>query len=150
MMTASTQAIVTAFEDLGLTPEQIVDASEGDYTISAVKSVLMQFSSKYRQACKAESPDETNFNFTDAERKEAKAAIVRLMRTSDDDHIVAKMATHIDNEQNRNFAARGMLGAGQINIKQIQLIINQGQEALKLTEMKRAKVADKEVKEIAA
>lgn len=49
-MTAANQHIVTAYEELGLTPEEIAEAD--GFEVLAVKAILNQCSLKYRQATK--------------------------------------------------------------------------------------------------
>jgi len=58
-MTAGSQQIITAYEELGMSAEQIAD--DQDLDIAAVKAVLMQFSRDFRVAA-GQSPKEIGFN----------------------------------------------------------------------------------------
>ena len=89
MLTGANQAIIEMYETLGMSPDQIAEAE--DYDIVAVKSVLMQFSAKYRTDIRIEP----ELGFSVDEQLEAKNAMVRLMRTSEDEQLVARLAMRI-------------------------------------------------------
>lgn len=58
-MTAGNQQIVTAYEELRMSPEEI--AEDQDIDLFAVKAILMQFSSVFRRDA-GEKPKEIGFN----------------------------------------------------------------------------------------
>lgn len=91
-MSGSDQQIVTAYEELGLTPEQI--AADG-YDIVAVKACLMQNSVLFREAMKVNSEE----GFSTSEEQEARGVIANLMRDSDDDFIKLRAAKYIRDDK---------------------------------------------------
>lgn len=139
-MTGSTQQIVTAYEVNGLEPEQIVIAFDGEYDILAIKSVLMQFSGKYRSVTKPElQADGTKkeVGFTDEDETFALSTIRRLAEYAEDEHIQAKMAMYIREDKRGRRDAVKQVGQGASgNIFLLQQFISKGNEALKFTEKK--------------
>lgn len=73
------QQIKTAYEVSNLTPEQIIESLGGGLEIAAVKAVLMQHSNKYRIACKNEPEDESIYNFSNEQLKDANVIIHETM-----------------------------------------------------------------------
>jgi len=112
MPLATDNSIVVAFEDLGMTPEQI--AEDQELELSAVKASLMQFSIKYRNILMGISTNgipKDDLDFRDQELKEANEVILDLMRWSDDDRIRAKLAMYIrDDKKGRLDARTALLG----------------------------------------
>jgi len=104
-MTGANQQIVTAFEDLGLTPEEIAHEQELDLT--CVKATLMQFSSTYRRSCKVVE----EHNFTDEEHVMARQVIANIARYSDDESLQLRAAVYIrDDKTGRLDAVKQMAG----------------------------------------
>lgn len=105
-----------AFEDLGMTPEEIAQDREMD--IVAVKAGLMQCSAKYRKACGAESDSEDNLNFDNEQLEQANKVIYDIMLSSEDDHLRFKAATYLrDDKKGRKDVAK-QLGGHTFNILQ--------------------------------
>lgn len=104
-MTASNQVIVTAYEDLGMTPEQI--AEQESFDLTSVKSILMQCSTLYRKAMKKDA----SLDFTDEEAQEAKSILVSIMRYSEDEYLKARIASRlIDDKKGRLDVGKQMTG----------------------------------------
>ena len=72
-MTSVHQTIKTGYEINGMSPEEIAEDQKLD--IAAVKSALMQSSSKYRKACGMEPEDVDDLNFTDDELRRVNQVI---------------------------------------------------------------------------
>lgn len=92
-MTAASQQIVTAFEDVGLTPEAI--AAEYEYEVSVVKATLAQYSSKYRSA----ATKDDDLGFKDDEAKEMQDIILQIARYSEDDNLRFKAARYVRDDK---------------------------------------------------
>lgn len=92
-MFSSSEQIVTAFEVNKMTPEEI--AADFDCEVAAVKSILMQSSSFYRQACKTDD----NLTFTDDEERMARQAIANIVRYTDDEHLRLRAAIYIRDDK---------------------------------------------------
>lgn len=92
-MSGSDQQIVTAYEDLGLNPEQI--AEDGSYDIVAIKACLMQNSVLFREAMKQNKEE----GFSNGEEQEARQVIAQLMRDSEDDFIKLRAAKYIRDDK---------------------------------------------------
>lgn len=72
-MTSEHTAIKAGYEINGMTPSEI--AEDRGLDLIAVKSALMQCSSKYRKDCGAEPADEDDLNFTNDELREVNKII---------------------------------------------------------------------------
>jgi|SRR5215471_2649513 hypothetical protein len=104
----------TAYEDLGMTPEQIAEDQELD--LVAVKSGLMQCSSKYRKDCGQEDVEEDRLNFSNEQLEDANKVIHDIMMSSEDDGIRLKAAMYLrDDKKGRREVVRAMAGQ-QFNI----------------------------------
>lgn len=123
MLTGANQQIITAYETEGMSVSDIASALEFD--VVAVKATLMQFSSKYRE----DSKSEPALDFTIDEQLEARNAMVRLMRQSEDEYLVARLACKIrDDGKGRLDIGSNMRGLN-INVVLINERIKQAQEA---------------------
>ncbi len=113
MLTAQNTNIVTAYETLGLTIEEI--ATEFDLEPVAVKATLMQFCPKYRIDLKdKESGDNDKLDFADTELKAANEAIVHLMRHSEDENLIFRAAKYVrDDKKGRLDMIKGI---GKLNV----------------------------------
>lgn len=109
-MTAANQQIVTAFEELQMTPEEI--AAEQDLELAAVKAILMQCSSQYRRAC---AKDE-DLSFSDAEEKVARDTILSLAQFSDDENIRLRAAMYIRNDKKGRLDVVKQMAGLNINV----------------------------------
>lgn len=98
-MTNADTSIVTAFEELGMSPEEIAEDQQLD--LSAVKASLMQFSIKYKNILMGinGAEDKASYDFKEAELKEANNVILDLMRWSEDDRIRAKLAMYVRDDK---------------------------------------------------
>jgi hypothetical protein len=138
-MSGASQQIVSAFEDLGLSPEDIAESQ--DLEVSAVKSILMQFSSVFRKAAKKEE----SLDFTVDEAQEAKAAIISVMRYTDDDNLKLRAARYLlDDKKGRLDNIQAHAG---LNINVIQ-INDQMRRAIQARERARGIKAVEETKQL--
>ena len=139
-MTAANTQIVTAFEDLGMTPEEI--AAQEDLDVAVIKSTLAQFSSLYRKACKKDD----SLNFTDDELARANGVISNLMQYAEDEKVQLRAAIYLrDDKKGRLDAVREMAGLN-FNVLSMQSAMEKAMRA-----MNRAKgiIDVEEVKELA-
>jgi len=115
-VTAANQQIITAYEELGLSPEQISEDQELD--IVAVKSVLMQGSALYRRACKK---DET-LCFDDAQEKLALDVIYQIAagHTEADDNTRLRAAMYIRNDRRNRLDVVKQQAGLNINVIMMQ------------------------------
>lgn len=102
-MTASSQQIVTCYEELGMSPEEIVAAGHGQ--LLAVKAVLVQWSAKYRTAMQADQ----ELDFNDNDKAQAVQVIRSLAFNAEDEHLRARMSRYIrDDTKGRLDVAKGL------------------------------------------
>lgn len=94
-MTAANQQIVTAFEETGMTPEEI--SQELGYELAAIKSILMQSSSVYRKICRKDEDADTNF--TEEEHTMARQVIANAARYSEDENLKFRAACYIRDDK---------------------------------------------------
>lgn len=128
-MTACNQQIVTAFETLGMTPEEIAD--DQDLDLASIKSILMQSSSLYRKACKTND----ELNFTDDELVRANQVILNIAQYGEDERTRLRAAIYIrDDKKGRLDVVKAMSGLN-INVLTFNEHMQQALDA-----MKRAKV----------
>ena len=105
-MTAINQQIISSFEELGMSPEEI--AEDQNLDLVSVKAILMQNSFLYRKKCKK---GEDDFNFSDEELQAANQTIVSLMRYSEDENLKARLARYIrDDKKGRLDVVKSMTG----------------------------------------
>ena len=127
-MTAGNQQIISAYEELGMTPEQIAEDQELD--LFAVKAVLMQFSRMFRVAA-GESPKEIGFN--DEQEQAIVDVIANIARgyTDADERTQLRAAMFLRNDR------RGRLDIGkQLNGLNIN-VINFNEQMKKAIEAKQ-------------
>lgn len=127
-MTAADKQIVTMYEDLDISPEQIVQELNEEYDIEAIKMSLLQNSPKYKQDAhhavaitNGNAPDAQGI-FTEDERQLARQTAVRLMQHSELDVVQARMVETILNEQRAERTSQKLtaLAGAKINILQFQ------------------------------
>ena len=126
MLTGANSQILEAYENLGMSPEEISD--DLDYDIVAVKATLMQFSSKYRSACQV-TP---NLDFSIDEQLAAKQTMVELMRNTEDEYLRARLAMKIRDD------GKGRLDIGigrglNINVNLFNMQLKQARERIALS-----------------
>lgn len=118
-MSGELTTIKSAYENEGMTPEQIADDRGLD--LSAVKAGLMQCSSQYRKACGKEDENDESHNFTKDELRRVNEVIFDTAVGAEDPHLRFKAATYVrDDFKGRKEIVRGVAGQN-INI----LTINQ-------------------------
>ncbi len=128
-MTVDAQ-IKKAFEDEGMTPEQI--AEDQGFDVTAIKAKLMQISSKYRQACGAEKEEVVDgLNFTNQQLESVNRVIYETALAAEypDGSVDFKTrltaATYIrDDKKGRKEVARQMAG-NQFNIFNLNQALEQ-------------------------
>lgn len=136
-MTGSTQQIVTAYEDNGLSVEQIRAAFDNEFDEVAIRAVLSQFSGKYRSDNKLVEKKEEVPSFKESDEEAALQTIRNLMEYSDDENLRGRLAMYVreDRRGRRDAVTKLGQGAGS-NIFMLQQFITKGNEALKVTEQK--------------
>ena len=108
-MSAELNAIVNAYEQEGLNPEQI--AEDRDLDIASVKAALMQGSSRYRKACNKENENIDELNFSDDQLARVNQILLDLALGADDEHLRFKAASYVrDDKKGRKEIAKGMAG----------------------------------------
>lgn len=96
-MIAELTTIKTAYEEEGMSPEQI--AEDRGLDIVATKAALMQSSFKYRKDCGHESEEKDELNFSDDELKRVNQVILDLALGAEDDHLRFKAATYVRDDK---------------------------------------------------
>lgn len=108
-MTAELAAIKASFEDEGMSPEDI--ASDRELDVVAVKSALMQSSSKFRKLACREEEEVNELNFSKEEQLRVKEAILDLAIGANDEHLRYKALTYVrDDAKGRKDIVKGMAG----------------------------------------
>lgn len=113
-MTGQQQQIVTAFEELGLSPEEIAEQQEIEEL--SVKATLLQFSGKFRTECKEDGASIVNHNFADNDLVEANATIAYIMRNGEDEHVRFRAAKYIRDDKKGRLDALKNLSKLNINV----------------------------------
>jgi hypothetical protein len=137
-MSSINQSIVTAFEELGMTPEQI--AEEYNLEIESIKATLMQFSSVFRQNAKKDD----QLNFTDQELIAANQTIAQIMQYSEDDNLRLRAARYLRDDKKGRLDAVKMAG---LNINVLQFNV-QLQKARKAIQESAARIIDLQPHEV--
>ena len=113
-MTAELTTIKTAFENEGMSPEEIAESQALD--LAAVKAGLMQCSAKYRKACGQEELGIDRLNFSDDDLTRVNEVILELALGAEDPHLRFKAATYVrDDKKGRKEVAK-QLGGMNTNI----------------------------------
>lgn len=128
-MTAINEQIVSAFEELEMTPEQI--AQDQDLDVTAVKSVLLQFSAKYRGVCRANP--ESPLNFTEDEAVRARKVIVELMDYAEDENLRFRAACRVQDDRKGRLDGPKLMQGLNINVLQINERFKKAMEAVRQT-----------------
>jgi hypothetical protein len=118
-MSPELTAIVTAYEQENLSPEQI--ASDRDLDITAVKAALMQGSSRYRKDCGKEDSDIPELDFDNEQLQRVNTVIYDLALSAEDEHLRFKAATYVRNDKKGRLEPVKNLAGQNFNI----LMINQ-------------------------
>lgn len=138
-MNDSTAQIVTAYEDNGLTPEQIVESFDNEYDLLAVKAVLMQFSAKFRTDNRS-GKEEASFSSEDEIL--ARSALKRIVQYSDDDLTVARVSMFIINEKRGRLDKVSNNNNPMVGLLQFQKFLEQANQALARTEEKKLQLTN--------
>lgn len=124
MISAATQSIITSYEELGMSPEEIAEA-EGLELLS-VKSALIQFSSKYKQSIKKDP----ELGFDDEQLMAANRTIVEVMNTSDDDGLRLRAAMYLRNDKKGRLDAARAFSNIKVNILQFNEDMKKAMKAI--------------------
>lgn len=94
-MQAATQQLIIGYERLGLSLEQL--ANEHSISLTEVKMMLTQYSSKYRSDCKSiDKKGAENLDFTDDDLEISNGVFREIINSSTDDmHLKLKAAKYI-------------------------------------------------------
>ena len=145
-MSAALTQIKVAYEEHNMAPDAI--ASEFDLDVVAVKSGLMQVSSKYRKDCGKEDEDDDTLNFSNDQLKEVNQTLFDLAMGAEDEHLRFKAAAYIrDDKKGRLDALKNMNGLN-INFNLIQQAILAGRASLDATRAKSKQIVDVEIEQI--
>ena len=131
-MTAASEQIIYSFEELEMTPEQIAQDQELDVT--AVKSVLMQFSTKYRGICR--NQPESPLNFTEDEAVRARKVIVELMDFAEDENLRFRAACRVHDDKKGRLDGPKLMNGLNINVLQINERFKRAMEVINKPEQK--------------
>lgn len=110
MLTGINQQILTAYEELGMSINEIATEFDG-IDIVAIKSILMSFSPKYRK----DMTENKSLDFNDNELSEANSVILHLMRYSEDEHIRARLARYVRDDKKGRLDIAG-IGRNGLNV----------------------------------
>lgn len=105
-MTASCQQIVTCYDELGMSIDEIVAAGHGDAL--AIKAVLMQFSPKYKLDI-GDPVKKADLSFSDEEALAAKQTIAYAAQFAEDEHLKFRAAQFVlQDKKGRLDVAKGI------------------------------------------
>lgn len=116
-MNSELTAIVTAYEQSGMSPEDI--AHDRDLDITAVKAALMQGSSQYRKACGKENSDIPELDFDNEQLMQVNRVIHDLAMSAEDEHLRLKAAMYIRNDKKGRLEPVKNLAGNNFNILMI-------------------------------
>jgi hypothetical protein len=123
-VTAANQQIISAYEQLGMSPDEI--AQDQDLDVAAVKSVLIQFSTVFRKDLKIDE----SLDFTEEQVKRATDVILHLAQYSDDENLRFRAARYIrDDKKGRLDVVQQMTGLN-INVITINEQMRKALEAV--------------------
>ena len=109
-MTTELSALRVAYEDEGMSPEEI--AQDRALDLTAVKAGLMQCSAKYRKDCGKESEEIDELNFNNEDLRRVNEVILDLALGAEDEHLRAKMACYVrDDKKGRKEVVRNIQGS---------------------------------------
>ncbi len=121
-MSLEAEAIKTAYETLGMSPQEIAE-DRGGLEVASVKACLMATSSKYRKDVGAATEEELNtLDFTNDDLKDVNAIILETAKyaTTPDGAVDYKVrlqaATYIRDDKKGRKEAVKALGGNQFNI----------------------------------
>lgn len=134
-MTSAAIQIKTAFEQEGMTPEQIAEDQSLD--VGAVKSVLIQSSSIYRKACGMENGEvDDGLNFNDDELKIANKIIIETAMSAEYADGTPDFKTRLDaakyirdDKKGRKEVVRAVNNGNTFNILQLNEQFREAREA---------------------
>ena len=94
-MTASSQQIITCYEELGMSIDEIAAAGHGDPV--AIKAVLLQWSQKYREEMKVNKA----IDFTEEDHDQVLAVIRNAALFAEDELLRFRAAKYIRDDTER-------------------------------------------------
>ena len=92
-MTAASQQIITCYEELGMSIDEIAAAGHGDPV--AIKAVLLQWSQKYREEMKVNKA----IDFTEEDHDQVLAVIRNAALFAEDEHLRFRAAKYIRDDK---------------------------------------------------
>lgn len=123
-MTAEQTSIVLAFEQEGLTVEQI--AADRELDVIAVKAVLMSNCPAYAKACKLAPEEEDYLNFSNEQMRMVNNVIYDTAIASENEELRLKAAIYIRNDKKGRLEPAKVVG-NQFNV----MVLNEKLQALK-------------------
>jgi len=122
-MTAANQQVVTCYDELGMTPEEI--AAEYQWEVSAVKMILNQSSPKF----KSENGSKPQADFTLQELEDVKNVIINLALYGEDEAIQLKAAKYVRDDSKGRLDMKSVKTLN-VNITQINSRMQKAREAM--------------------
>ena len=142
-MSISNQAIVTLYEDNGLTPEQIAEAQQ--YDVAAVKAVLMAHSVQYRKALRNGEED----GFNNDEELRARQTIAHIAQYAEDDNLRLRASIYIRNDKKGRLDVAKKTNGLNINITMLNQFIQQASKRVEESKQKVIELTESEQKLLA-
>lgn len=125
-MTAEMTSIKNAFENEGMSPEQIAECQNLDPL--AVKASLMQTSSIYRKACGAtDEEDDDGLNFNKDDQRRFVQVIREIALGSENEELRLKAAIYARNDHKGRLEPARALAGNNFNV----LMINEKLQAVR-------------------
>lgn len=132
-MSAVLQQLKVAYEQEGMSIDEI--ASDLDLEPIAVKSGLMQVSSKYRKEVGAPSNGEENSNdFTDDQLRDINDVIYQIAVSSESDKVRLAAATYIRDDKKGRKELKRLMGSGGVTINVLEAFNNRLSQVRKVIE----------------
>lgn len=131
-MTAESISIKIAYEQLGMSPEEI--SLDRSLQLVSVKASLMATSKQYRLACGQEGTTEDKLNFTDEDTVDVLEVIRHTAKYAEDENLRLKAAIFIRNDRKGRLEPAKMLGGDSFNI------FNFNEQIAKIREMKNRSI----------
>lgn len=108
------ESIRVGYETLKLSPEEI--ASDRGLTIEAVKSALINCSSKYRRDFSHAEPNDDKLNFTNEQLAAVNEEIFRTAIYGEDENVRLKAAMYVRDDKKGRRELRQVLGGNTFNL----------------------------------
>lgn len=140
-MTSLHTQIKKAYEEEGLSPEQIASVDVCGLEVTAVKAALMQCSALYRKDCGHEEEGKSELNLSHDQQKQIIDELFRLAMSTDDEHLKGKLLLNLrDDGKGRKDIVKNVQHSGG-NILMLNQFLSQAKEGAQEA-MKRLKAVN--------